>query len=49
MYYVEIVSYETGEVVKRIECQSERSAERVERGVNINMDGEKFYTRILPA
>ena len=48
MYYVEVVKYETDEVVKRIPCgASERSADRVDRGVNINLDSENYYTRVV--
>ena len=44
-YLVEVVSYETGEVVKSIVCTSERGADRIERGLNINLNHEKYYTR----
>jgi hypothetical protein len=44
---VEVVHIETEEVVKAIECNSERSAERVERGVLINMNHEDYFTRIV--
>lgn len=47
-YIVEIVSFETGEVAKRIECETERKAERVDGGININLNHEKYYTRIVP-
>ena len=48
MYYVEVVKYGTDEVVKRIPCgASERSADRVDRGVNINLDSENYYTRVV--
>lgn len=46
-FYVEIVEYKTGTVIRRIQCQSERNAERVERGVSINLNHSEFYTRIV--
>ena len=46
-YFVEIVSYETGEVVKRMGGGSERRAERIEDGANINLNHEEYYTRIV--
>lgn len=46
VYYVEIVDDETGEVVKRMGPMNERKAERVENGANINMDHNRYYTRI---
>lgn len=45
-WFVEIVEYESGQVVHSIECASERSAGQVERGVIINLN-DKFYTRIV--
>ena len=44
---VVIISYETGKPIHSIECgTSERKAARVERGVNINIDHDKYYTMI---
>ena len=34
-------------VVKRIPAGSERAAERVERGVNINLNHERFFSRLV--
>lgn len=45
-YYVEIVESETDEVVKRMGPMSEWRAEKVERGVNINLNHEMFHTRL---
>ncbi len=44
--YLEVKSYENGEVVKRLDvsCESDRSIDRIERGLNINLNHEKFYT-----
>lgn len=45
---VEIVSYETGEVVKEFKpVSSERRAEKLDNGVNINLNHEKYFTRIV--
>lgn len=44
---IEVVSYETGEVVKALDCagKSESAVDRIERGMNVNLDHERFYTR----
>jgi len=44
---VVIKSYETDEIVKEINCSSERQAEKVDDGININLDHEKYYTEII--
>jgi hypothetical protein len=46
-YHVEIVSYATGEVVKRLKASSERQAEKVDRGININLNHDEYYTRVV--
>lgn len=47
MKVIEIVSFEDDSVVKQIECgDSWEKAERVERGLGINLNHDKFYTRI---
>lgn len=47
---VEIVEYATNEVVKRVDVseQGRRNAERVEAGMNRNLDHERFFTRMVP-
>ena len=46
-YWVEVVEYETDEVVSRVGPEiSERQAERLERGMNINLNHDRFFTRI---
>ena len=47
MSKIEVVSYETGHVVKVIDTtgKSERQINRIDDGLNRNM-GEKFYTKI---
>ena len=47
MWYVEIIESLTGEVVERIQCCSERNAEKVEDGVSINLDWDNYETRIV--
>ena len=48
MFYVEIVDSETKEVIERMGPMDERKAERVEAGASINLNHEKFFTRIVP-
>lgn len=48
-YYVEIVETATDEVVKSLGPHSERSAERIERGVEINLNTDRFHVRMRPA
>lgn len=46
-YTVEIVEHSTGKVVKRFKpVSSERQADKLDRGVNINLNHERFFTRI---
>ena len=48
MYYVEIVEFETEKVVKRMGgYTSERRADILDKGVNINLNHDKFFTRIV--
>jgi hypothetical protein len=51
-FYVEIVSYPNEEseeesVVERRGPFSERKADRVDDGLNINLNHEAYYTRIV--
>ena len=46
-YYVEIVSFETEEVVKRMGPHGLRTAERIERGASINLNHEEYFTRVV--
>lgn len=46
MWFVEIYKYEDDELIDSIECSSERQAEKVEDGVNINLNHEEYYTLI---
>ena len=45
-YYVEIVCFTDGGVEKRMGPMSAHAAEKVARGVDINLNHERFYTRI---
>jgi hypothetical protein len=45
--YVGIVERDTGDVVKRIENSSHRRAEKVESGLEINLNHDEFYTRTV--
>lgn len=47
-YKVEVICAATGEVVKTLEAPTERTAVRLERGININMDLNNYYTVIVP-
>ena len=44
---VQIIETETGRVEMSIPCNSERDAERVERGVLININHDKYHTEIV--
>ncbi len=44
---VEVVSYETEQVVHVVPVPAGASAEHVDRGVNINLDHERFFTRVV--
>ncbi|MFF2532352.1 hypothetical protein ACFVS2_25920 [Brevibacillus sp. NPDC058079] len=43
---VVIKEYDTNVVVKEISCDSQREAEKVENGVNRNLNHDQFYTDI---
>lgn len=45
-HYVEVVAYRGEEVVKRLGPMSLSRAEKVERGMEINMNHEAYFTRI---
>lgn len=46
-YTVQVIEYATSEAVKEIPCDNERSAERVERGLRINLNLDRFFTQIV--
>ena len=47
-YKIKVIEANTGEVVKTLEATTERSAERVERGLSINLNHADYYTMIEP-
>jgi hypothetical protein len=46
-FKVQVIERKTGEVIKEIECASERSANKVEDGMLINMNYESYYTQVV--
>lgn len=46
-YTVQIVQSENDEVIHSTESRSLRSAIKVRSGMNINLDHERFHTRIV--
>lgn len=46
--YIEIIELDTDKVVKRIDVtgRGERSIERVEDGININLNHDEFITQL---
>lgn len=45
-YKIKAIKADTGEVVKTLDATAERLAERVERGLNLNMNHDSYYTVI---
>lgn len=45
-YKVQVIDCNTNKVVKEIECESLRAAERVENGLNINLNHMQYFTTI---
>ena len=48
-FFVEIVETATDKVHRRLGPNSQARAEKVDGGVNINLDHEQYYTRIVSA
>lgn len=46
IYIVEIIRAEDGTVVKSMTAHSEHQAQRIDAGVNINLNHEEYYTQI---
>lgn len=44
---VEIVETATGNVVERMDATSASDAERIKRGATINLNRDRFHTRIV--
>ena len=47
-YKIKVIKTDTGEVVKTLEAATERAAERIDRGLNINLNHADYYTMIEP-
>lgn len=45
---IKVINAESGEVVKVFETATERAANRMDDGLNINLNHSKFYTLIEP-
>lgn len=46
MVKVVIKEIATGKIVKEMECANIRTAQTIERGVNINLNHKEYYTEI---
>ena len=46
-YKIQVVDAETDEIVKTLEAHNLRTAERIDDGLNINLNHMKFFTRIV--
>ena len=51
LYVVEVVEFKTNKVVNTIKMPNmpKRRTKQVERGMNINLDHENYYTRVVLA
>jgi hypothetical protein len=47
--FVEIVEFSTDKVVKRLGPMTESKADRVQRGMDVNLDHDRFFTRTVEA
>ena len=47
LYQVEVVSYDTGEVVRTLGPMLQHKADRVDAGMQHNLDHEHYYTRVM--
>jgi hypothetical protein len=43
---VKVIESATGKVVKEMKVNSERQADRIETGLSINLNHEKFHTEV---
>ena len=48
-YVVQVRKIDTDEIVKELGPKSERECERIERGLEINLNHEAYYTAIVAA
>ena len=46
---IEVVEYQTSYVVKTIDCEdkNERQVSQIDSGLNMNMNHDEFFTRIV--
>lgn len=46
--YIEVIEFKTKQVVKRVDVtgQTERQIDKVDDGLNINLNHEEYYTRV---
>lgn len=47
MIKIQVIYAETDEVVKELEATSKRDAEKIEDGLNRQLNHEKYYTQIV--
>ena len=47
-YKIKVIKDDTGEVVMTYEAATERAADRIDRGLSINMNHDDYYTVIEP-
>jgi hypothetical protein len=47
MVKVVIKEFDTGNIVDEIVCEGEYKAIKVENGININLNHDKYYTEIV--
>lgn len=45
-WVAQVVSYDSGKVIKTVPSTSKRTADRVSSGMDINLNHDKFYTRV---
>jgi hypothetical protein len=45
-YSVKVIDYETKLVIHSVDCSSEERANKVENGININLNHDMYYTSI---
>lgn len=47
--YIEVIRYSDKEVVKRMDVsdKNDRAIDRIDSGININMNHEEYYTMIV--
>ncbi len=47
-HFIEIVEYKTGKVVEtKGPYDNKTKAEKIDRGFNINLDTDRYYTRLV--